>query len=229
MNRHSRKSLLALAASLATSAALAAEPPPPLVDPLARVGVIFWQWALSIPTSQNPILDANGSTCMVGQRGSDWLLAGTSGGSALRRCSIPEGVSLVLPVANSVSFNSPNLCGSPAQPQTVAELRVQSAAFIDGFTNVLVEVDGQPYADIRRIKSPVFAVALPEENILDQPCGVSGFPGGVYSPSIDDGYYARLKPLPVGSHIVHFQAQNPGANFNLDVRYLLEVVPVSRK
>ena len=36
----------------------------------------WWQWALSIPTSVNPLLDTTGERCMIGQRGSTWFLAG---------------------------------------------------------------------------------------------------------------------------------------------------------
>jgi hypothetical protein len=41
------------------------------------------EWAISIPTSHNPMLDATGVDFVVGQRGSPWFLAGTfSGGPA---------------------------------------------------------------------------------------------------------------------------------------------------
>ena len=32
------------------------------------------QWQLSIPASENPILDNTGAKCLVGQRGSVWFL-----------------------------------------------------------------------------------------------------------------------------------------------------------
>ena len=34
----------------------------------------WWQWAFSIPTAQNPLVDQSGGNCMVGQRGSIWFL-----------------------------------------------------------------------------------------------------------------------------------------------------------
>jgi hypothetical protein len=34
----------------------------------------WWQWALSIPTSQNPLVDQTGEKSVVGQRGSVWFL-----------------------------------------------------------------------------------------------------------------------------------------------------------
>ena len=73
----------------------------------------WWQWALSIPTSENPQLDATGEDCVVGQRGEVWFLAGIlGGGTATRTCSVPAGKSSFFPVVNSVFFDSPNVCGS---------------------------------------------------------------------------------------------------------------------
>lgn len=70
------------------------------------------QWALSIPTSINPQLDATGEHCMVGQSGSVWFLAGIfGGGSATRTCAVPAGKALYFPVLNSVNINAPNVCG----------------------------------------------------------------------------------------------------------------------
>src|SRR5215469_9678414 len=72
----------------------------------------WWQWALSIPTAQNPQLDTTGANCMIGQRGGVWLLAGTfGGGTAVRSCSIPADAVLFFPVVNSVQINTPNVCG----------------------------------------------------------------------------------------------------------------------
>src|SRR5262249_53855422 len=67
----------------------------------------WWQWAMSIPTSVNPLLDATGNNCMVGQRGSIWFLGGVNGGgSAERICSVPEGLPLFFPVINAINANS---------------------------------------------------------------------------------------------------------------------------
>jgi hypothetical protein len=52
-------------------------------------------------------------------------------------------------------------------------------------------------------------------------------PAGVYSPSVDDGYYVLLKPLSVGNHTLHIHAESTG--FTLDVTYDLTVVPVQLK
>jgi hypothetical protein len=58
----------------------------------------WWQWALSIPSSQNPLLDRTGEKCMWGQRDFVWFLAGVSGGgSTTRACSVPEDKTLFSP------------------------------------------------------------------------------------------------------------------------------------
>ena len=38
-------------------------------EPLSKLTGEWWQWALSIPTDQNPQTDMSGDDCMVGQRG----------------------------------------------------------------------------------------------------------------------------------------------------------------
>src|SRR5437867_3915128 len=65
----------------------------------------WFQWALSIPTDENPLLELDTTTekCMVGQRGDVWFLAGVFGaGSATRKCAVPEGTGLF--------FRSPTSC-----------------------------------------------------------------------------------------------------------------------
>jgi hypothetical protein len=191
----------------------------------------WWQWALSIPLPENPILDDTGDKCMVGQRGAVWFLAGNAGGgSTARACAVPEGRTLFFPVINSVNIDTPHVCGQGPERIPVEDLRAASAAFIDGATNLVVEVDGEPVKTFDRVQSDVFAVALPEENIFDPPCAdFGGAPAGIYAPAIDDGYYVQLDPLEPGQHTVHIHAENPSVSFTLDVTYRLTVVPVLLK
>jgi hypothetical protein len=188
----------------------------------------WWQWALSIPASENPLLDTTGEDCMVGQRGDVWFLAGTFfGGTATRNCTIPEVTRLFFPVVNQSFFNSPNECGQDSTSFSVKEMRAIIAAIIDGVTTAEATVDGKPVKDIDRIQSKVFPVALPEENIIAS-LGVT-CPAGIYSPTVDDGLYVQLVPLKVGEHILHIRAEIPSATFSLDVTYNLTVVPVVQK
>jgi hypothetical protein len=84
---------------------------------LERLTAQWWQWALSVPTPVNPLMDQTGEDCVIGQRGSIWFLAGVGifgGGTAARTCSVPQGNTLVFPVINSVNINAPNVCGQDA-------------------------------------------------------------------------------------------------------------------
>lgn len=196
---------------------------------LASTTAQWWQFMLSIPTPANPLVDATGADCMVGQRNPVWFLAGTFfGGAASRTCSIPAGEALFFPVINSVQFNTPGICGQVGS-MSVTEERALAAAFIDAATNLSVQLDGHP-VNFVRVKSVVFATTLPADNIFNSVCGGPGtVPAGVYSPSVDDGYYAVVAPLTVGSHTLHIHAEVPSQGFVLDVTYDLTVVPVQRK
>jgi hypothetical protein len=191
--------------------------------------------ALSIPTSINPQLDTgtNGrNNCMVGRRGSVWFLAGmfgSGGGSVTRSCAVPEGTVLFFPVINQVNFNTPNVCGQGSANISVRDLRALSATFVNGATNLSVKVGGRPVANLQRVQSQVFEVALPEENVFDAPCiaaKLGNVPAGIYSPAVDDGFYVKLAPLNRGKHTLQFHSENPSQGFVEDVTYNLSVVPV---
>jgi hypothetical protein len=184
----------------------------------------WWQVMLSIPTTVNPLLDTTGADCMVGQRGPVWFLAGTfSTVATIRACSVPEGEWLFFPVVNYVNVNTPT-CGTGNQ--SVADLRAQSAPFIDTATGLSVHLDGQQIKNVVRVKSVPFAVTLPSDNIF----GASCLPAGSYSPTVDDGYYTLLPPLSLGKHTLHIQGQIPmSSGFTVDVTYNLTIVPVLLK
>jgi hypothetical protein len=190
----------------------------------------WWQWSVSIPTTVNPLLDTTGADCMVGQRDDVWFLAGTAGGGTVTRsCSVPEGVSLFFPIANSINVNTPNVCGQDSHNIPVKVLREASADFIRGVSQLQAELDGRAIS-LQRIRSDAFEVALPEHNIFDAPCsdaGLGNVPAGIYSPAVDEGFYAFINPLRPGNHTLHFHAENQSQGFVLDVTYHLTVVPVS--
>jgi len=188
----------------------------------------WWQWALSIPASVNPNLVQPGDdTCMIGQRGPIWFLAGViGGGSAMRTCSVPEGNSLFFPVINYVNFYSPQC--PPLTGKTVKELRDYIKPFIKGIDNVSVTLDGQEIKKtlLRFVISDPFEFALPPDNVFP------GCPADIYSPAVDAGDYASLPPLSPGGHMLHFHGESHSeelGDFVNDVTYNLTVVPVSLK
>ena len=180
----------------------------------------WWQFVLSIPASENPLLDTTGERCVVGQRGPVWFLFG---GTATRTCSIPEGKALFFPVLNLADIN--------VTTQTAEELRAEIAPCLDlgAVTTLSVEVDGEPIEKLQkkpekfRVRSVVFDITVPADGFLDP---------GTYSPVVDDGFYVMLKPLDVGEHTLHIIGATQGCPisggpFAVDVTYNLTIVPVT--
>ena len=216
LRRTSRIALIVVVSSLPVNVASADD-----AVSWKQLSAEWWQWVLSIPTSVNPLLDQTGGNCMIGQHGTTWFLAGAfTTGAVVRECDVPEGTTLFFPVINSINFDTPGQCGQ-GDPLPVSFYRDLSEQFVNGATNLSVTVDGDTVRPLHRTASPVFAVAVPADNLFSF-C----LPAGIYSPAVDAGIYARLNPLPIGPHTLQIQAENPGAGFKLDVTYHLNVVPV---
>lgn len=201
-------------------------------DSYRELSAQWWQWALSIPVGSNPLLDPTrpgdptAKNCMVGQRGKVWFLAGALGGGTVRRtCTVPEGVTLFIPVINTFWLDTPGVCGQGAS-LTVPEMRAQLAPFIDAATGLEVKVDNMPVTDIRRSRSVPFLAALPKKNLFLEACG-GDLPPGIYSPSVADGYYVKVEGLAPGVHTVDFKGRS--GSFELDIGYVLTVAPVSSR
>jgi len=172
----------------------------------------WWKWSLSLPKDQNPITDTTGKNASFNQRGPVWFLAGTFGGLAERTCEIPAGNAIFFPIScNETSYaECPNF-------KTETELRAFAKADIDQVKIIMATLDGQRLSDsdLRRLKSPPFELDLPEGNVL----GVS--PGKTKSNS--DGYWVFLKPLPVGTHEIHFFSSCRIGTQWIEARYHLKV------
>jgi hypothetical protein len=201
--------------------------------PLSELTGEWWQWALSIPTDQNPQLDPTGQYCMVGQRGAMWFLAGVfGGGMATRTCSVPENNSLFFPVINSFNNNTPSVtpdCGQKGENYDVKKLISLIKPSIDAAQNLSVTVDGRALdkKKLQRVLSLPFPTWFPADNVFGPACSGQPLPAGIYSPSMDDGYYVLLPPLKVGPHTLQFHAES--GTFSQTVTYDLTVVPVSLK
>src|SRR5262249_4515161 len=74
---------------------------------LAEWGQRWWQWIYRIPASQNPILDATGASCAVGQDGPVWFLASVidPGGVASfeRSCTLPADKAVLVSPSGSLN------------------------------------------------------------------------------------------------------------------------------
>src|SRR5712691_2352816 len=148
-------------------------------DLLPALTAEWWQWALSIPTPQNPLLDTTGEDCMIGQRGPVWFLAGFlgNGGAVTRSCSVAENQTLLFTVINQVWFSSTGFCDNGNKKLKVKELRAITKGIIDQAHDLSVTVDGKPIEKdrLQRVQSQVFALALPADNLCGAlPTGSTG-------------------------------------------------------
>lgn len=198
----------------------------------------WWQWAYSIPLSENPLVDETGANAANGQSGPVWFLAGkfciTPCGSpevatANRVVNVPAGKALFFPILNT---EWDNLGVEP--PLSEKELRDIIEAQMDSGENMVAEVDGVPIKDLEsalttpyRVISPVFTYRIPSDNIYKL-FGIN-LPAQDVPGAVGDGVYLMLAPLPVGQHKIHFKGDFPitapyGA-FALDITYTINVVP----
>ncbi len=177
--------------------------------------VKWWQWAVSIPAATNPLTDTKGQFCDVNQSGNVWFLAGTTGGSATRTCTIPAGKAIFLPIVNQF-----DCCESG---QTVDDMRKNVTYQIDNVTSMDFKLDGVSMQNLFSYRAPsprIFDLILPDGNIF-------GVPPGVYGPTVSDGYYLMLAPLHKGQHTIDFAGSiSPNAPFGsleLNVKYTINV------
>ena len=182
----------------------------------------WWRWAVTAPTSINPVLDTTGADCAVGQSGSVWFLAGIFGpGAVTRTCRVPAGYSLFFPIVNIAYFAFSN---DPPETRTEQFVRSQVTC-VEGATDLHASVDGREVNDVAAFleQSVLFEVQLPSDNVFG--LTAADVPGLLLTPSVDEGFYLFVEPLSPGHHTVKFGGTSPclgGAS--LDVTYNLTVV-----
>ncbi len=156
--------------------------------------VKWWQWALSIPTDINPINDHKGTYCTSNQNDQfAWFLAGTGGGQVTRDCSIPSGKAILFPIMDVECSYAEN-----PTAKTEDELRQCAHTDQDTVTHMTLSIDGAHMENLTRFRtdSPLFNFSTPENGIFDL--------HSVNSQAVSDGFFVMLKPLPVGTHEIHW-------------------------
>lgn len=182
----------------------------------------WWQWALSKPAAENPLLgedpDYSEEQCdgqpLSSASDSRWFLAGTFDGSKVKRtCTAPAGKRLFFPVVN-YAF----LITEPDETEQVA--RQAANDYIDGLLadpefSMRVTVDGRRINSDRivRADSPLFTATVPEGGVTD---------AGSYD-GVADGLWVNLPRLPRGEHTIRFKMSAPNAGVSQNNTYHLTV------
>ena len=181
----------------------------------------WWKWLLSSPSDTNPSTDKTGKYCTMNQNNPNvWFLAGTSGGYEERKCSIPEGMAILIsPIEVICTFAQyPEL-------KTEEDLRNCAKSDQDAVKDVKLTVDSIPMTDLQnyRVASTLFNVTLPENNIFGVPSQTTE--------AISDGTFVMLKELPVGHHTIYASGllvdftTTSNLNFVSEVKYHINIIP----
>lgn len=171
----------------------------------------WWQWAFSIPKSENPILDKSGMNCKKGQNGRVWYLAGTTGNETIakRTCSMPQNKAILFPLIVTLFSHSEKT------DLNRTELIQYTAKDMDLTTSLRAVVDGTPLTNLSRYRvKSYFDLNLVKDNIW----GVQSGP----TQAASDGFWVFLKPLSEGNHTIKFEGVEP--NFKTRVSYNIKVL-----
>jgi len=201
---------------------------------LAQWGAAWWEWALSIPKSTNPMLEG---ACDQNQPNEVFFLAGNStGGQSIRSCTVPAGKPLFFPIVNIIYRMRPEVTCSSTENSIAYS--AQNCWSLYQPTPLLLEIDGVSMGnlDAYGLYTGLFhdtQPADPAEQVFAPPAGPvgansCGIPEGSPRPAAGNGFWMAVKPLPPGNHTVRFAGGIQIANapdFSLDVTYNLTVTP----
>ncbi len=162
----------------------------------------WWQWALGVPSANNPIMDATGADAGQNNAGPVFFLAGTFGESVTRSFSAPGGTPVFFPVVNYIDLETDTAaCGLSCALGFISPA-------IGGATGLMASVDGVAVAvdgTYRQTSAAFFPASLPAGNIY-------GMPGGTYDGFVSDGYWVMLDGLSPGPHTITFGGSIPGVD-----------------
>jgi hypothetical protein len=156
----------------------------------------WWRWAYTFPAQIAPFQDRTGRLCRLAQRGPVWFLAGTDGSfDARRRCKVPAGKYILVPVINMVHHGPVIGKGRRVCGEMMGSVAVNN----DHLASAVAVLDGRnlPKGAIRRLRTSRCFDLLSDDP--DAPSGIH---------AAADGYWLFLPPLSPGRHTLKI-----GANY----------------
>jgi hypothetical protein len=187
----------------------------PYAEPYEDWMTKWWQWNIQIPKEQHPQVNPDLKKCPVGESGSVSFLTQILQGKSEYSCTIPAGHAIMIPISTGECTSDEAKSDIPADMMKCATEGNKYLSFdatVDG-----VRLNGLDQNDAR---SKVFNIAVPEDNFLDLKPGEWE--------AVTGGYFAFLKPLPIGNHTVSISARvtnpiDPSYNYNYNTQYFLTV------
>jgi len=136
-------------------------------------------------------------------------LAATVEGTVHRKCHIPSGKAILVPVLNYGG----TLADEP-DCKTDKDLVSFAKKEMDEISDLEISVNKQDLPTFR-IRSPMFYVVLPQTNLCD------GTPGPTRGTG--DGYWLFLRPLDTGSHIIESMGSCKAGTFKIKATYEITI------
>ena len=160
---------------------------------------IWCNWLLSIPREKNPAVDETGKNSSQNQVDANvWFLAGSFGNNipVRRKCTVPNSKAILFPIVNKEDSFAEDLDLIYEE-----ELAMRARNSMDRLICLQLIVDGKrlPNLSEYRVLSEFFDLTFPENNVYDV--------NTKNTRAVCDGYWAFLRPLPIGSHEIYFSAK----------------------
>jgi hypothetical protein len=188
---------------------------PAVIDPAMKpYGKSFAEWsaewvqyvnAFHSPGCVNPLSDESGASCAVDQDPESpvFFLVGTFGGPAKRKCKVPAGKSLFLPMMNVWGDNA-GVAKDMLLSQDEIRTYVEHAYKNVDTKRLWLKVDGMALTGLDEggVKSAPYTIDLAKGDNGYTCQGVKGVEGK-FDGQVS-GYWAMLEPLPKGEHTVEF-------------------------
>jgi len=175
----------------------------------------WWQWNMQIPKEQHPLANPNLTTCPVGESGSVSFLTQSLQGESRYSCTIPSEHAIMIPISTGE-------CTTDEAKSSVPADMAKCATEGNKYLTYVASVDGVRLngLDQNNAVSNVFNLTVPKDNFGDLKPGTWQ--------DVTGGYFAFIKPLPVGNHTLDIAGRvtnpvDPSYNFNYHTVFLLKV------
>lgn len=168
------------------------------------------KWCLEEPIETNPAMDTTGRNCCQNQSGPVWFLAGTFGGAATRKCTIPMEKAIMFPIIEKECSLAEDRDIS-IEEDLISRTRDQTSRI----SHLEVSVDGVPLQNLHRyrVQTRVFDLVFPKNNVYAVQEGPTR--------ATSNGFWVFLEPLSAGDHKIYSKGVHRQPDFHTEVTYHL--------
>jgi hypothetical protein len=164
----------------------------------------WWRWIANAPAETSPILDETGAWAGVDNDGSIFFLAGTFGGEVTRDITVSEGVPILVPVLNNLTFQNVGPADPSTDPTTPAQkgqANQWQAEWMKNVDDLVLEIDGVAVKNLQSslVRTSWFGGEIEEGGLFD----AFGFSGDLASAN-SVGYWSVIDGLSAGEHTLRF-------------------------